>query len=85
MSSNLFIAAQNAEPEREEQYPRCWLLFKQRHEPIALRVERDPANRPHVMNKSAAEVGRAVAVEIVTGAGGASGAGPQAVRVVVCR
>lgn len=54
MSSNLFIGARNAEPEGEEDYPKGWLLFKQRKDPIALRVERDPSNRPRVVDKSAA-------------------------------
>ena len=53
MPSNLFIAARNAEPEREEDHPKGWLLFKQRKDPIALRVERDPTNGPRVVDKNA--------------------------------
>ena len=62
MSWKLYIAARDTQPEREEQYPSDWLLFKQREGPIAVHIERDPANTPHVVNKIAASISSAALV-----------------------
>jgi hypothetical protein len=54
MSTNLVIAARNAKPNREPQYPRTWLLFTRGQDPIEVHVAHDSDNRPHVLDKGAA-------------------------------
>jgi len=51
--AKLRIIAKNDRPNRENQYPQNWLLYKQ-HNTIEVQVKHDGLSRPFVFNKAAA-------------------------------
>lgn len=51
--ANLIVVIRNDQPEREEQYPHTWLLYKG-SDLIEIHVAHDSPNSPRVLNKGAA-------------------------------
>lgn len=54
MSSSLFIVITNPKPNREQHYPRTWLLYTQGKDPVEVHVSHDNSNKPHVLDRGAA-------------------------------
>jgi hypothetical protein len=54
MTANLVVIVSNERPNREESYPRTWLLYIQGQDAVEVHVAHDSNHRPHVLGKGAA-------------------------------
>ena len=54
MTANLVVIVSNEQPNREESYPRTWLLYIQGQDAVEVHVAHDSNHRPYVLDKGAA-------------------------------
>ena len=54
MTTNLVVIVSNDRPNRQEHYPRTWLLYTQGQDAVEVHVAHDSNHRPHVLGKGAA-------------------------------
>jgi hypothetical protein len=54
MTTNLVVIVSNDRPNRQENYPRTWLLYTRGQDAVEVHVAHDSNHKPHVLDHGAA-------------------------------